>query len=105
MSKAKRVDKNQKQIVKQLRDLGFSVTLTYQLGQGKPDFYIGFGEWFTLPVELKSKGGTLTKDEKVFHSEYKGYIIIAYDLVDILKGVTKFYECIYSGNSTEKNKG
>lgn len=104
MSRAKRVDKNQKLIVEQLRNLGFSVTLTYELGKGKPDFYIGFGKWFTLPVELKSKGGTLTKDEIKFHDEYKGYIIIAYDLIDILKGVVKFYECISGVNNTTENK-
>lgn len=91
MSKAKRVDKNQQQIVKQLRSLGFTVELTYRLGKGFPDFIIADG-FFTIPVELKSKGGKLTPDEIQFHNRYKGYIIIAYDIADILLGVCNFYE-------------
>lgn len=99
---AKRVDKNQPKIVDQLRSLGFSVELTYRLGKGFPDFIIADG-LFTIPVELKSKGGKLTPDEKKFHSRYKGYIIIAYDLADILLGVVKFYEIKNNGcNTIEK---
>lgn len=96
MSRNKRVDKNQKEIVEFLRNLGFSVEYTYQIGKGFPDFIIGFNGVFTIPVELKSKGGKLTDDEKNFHGRYKGYIITAYNLEDILLGVHNFYECIYN---------
>lgn len=90
MSKAKRVDKNQKEIVEQLRKLGYSVEYCYQVGKGFPDFIIGFGGKFTLPVELKSKGGKLTEDEIKFHERYKSKIIIAYSIEDILKEIEEF---------------
>lgn len=95
MSKAKRVDKNQKLVVKQLRKLGYSVLITSSLGKGFPDFIIGFNNLFSVPVELKSEGGTLTKDEKDLHDSYKGYIIVAYSLEEILLGIHQFYERIY----------
>ena len=103
MSKRKKVDLNQPEIVKQLRKLGFSVIITSMLGDGKPDFFIGFNGVFTIPVELKSKGGKLTKDEEKLHNEYKGYIIIAYSLEDILLGIHEFYERI-NGYRHQENK-
>ena len=39
-----------------------------------------------------SKGGKLTPDEIEFHNRYKGYIITAYNLEDVLKGVKDFQE-------------
>lgn len=104
MTRAKRVDKNQAQIVKQLRKLGFSVELTYRLGKGFPDFIIGFNGLHTIPIELKSKGGTLTIDEKNWKNNYKGYIIVAYNLEDILLGIHEYYERIYCEQCKE-NKG
>lgn len=100
----KRIDKNQPEIVKRLRKLGFSVELTYRLGNGFPDFIVGFGGLFTIPVELKSDKGTLTPDEQKLHDRYKGYIIIAYSLDDILLGIHEFYERLYNGFPTEKTK-
>ena len=94
MSKAKRVDSNQKQVVQELRDLGFSVALTYQLGKGFPDFVVGFNDLFNIPVELKSKGGKLTEDEIEFHKNYKGYIIIAFSTEDVIDGIRIYIELL-----------
>lgn len=92
MTKAKRVDKNQKEIVEQLRILGYNVEYTYMIGKGFPDVVISFENLFTIPIEFKSKGGKLTEDEEKFHNRYKGYIITAYNLEDVIKGVKEFYE-------------
>lgn len=94
MSKAKRVDKNQKEIVDQLRQLGFTVEYTYMIGHGFPDFIIGFKDLHNILVELKSDKGKLTDDEKDLHNRYKGYIITAYSLEDILLGIQEYYERI-----------
>lgn len=108
MSKAKRVDKNQKEIVEQLRKLGYNVEHTYMIGKGFPDVVISFDYLFTLPIEIKSKGGKLTKDEENFHNRYKGYIITAYNLEDVLKGVKEFHERLNkyheNGNSERSNQ-
>lgn len=92
MTKAKRVDKNQKGIVEQLRKLGYNVEYTYMIGHGFPDAMISFDELFTIPIEFKSKGGKLTEDEIKFHNRYKGYIITAYNLEDVIEGVKQFHE-------------
>ena len=108
MSKAKRADKNQKEIVEQLRTLGYNVEYTYMIGHGFPDVVISFDSLFTLPIEFKSKGGKLTEDEVKFHNRYKGYIITAYNLEDVLKGVKDFQERLKlyheNGNSERINK-
>lgn len=104
MSKAKRVDSNQPIITKQLRQLGFSVDVTSRLGKGFPDLIIGFNGLHTVSIELKSKGGTLTNDEKNWQKNYKGYIIVAYDLEDILLGIHNYYEHLYNEFS-RKEKG
>lgn len=90
MGRIKKVDKNQSQVVKELRELGFSVELTHIVGKGFPDFIVGFGDIFTIPVELKSDKGTLTDDEKIFHERYQGYIIVAYNTDDVLNGIVEF---------------
>lgn len=92
--RAKRVDQNQPQVVKELREYGFSVELTHELGKGFPDFIIGFGDLFTIPVELKYGKGKLTKDEIEWHKRYKGYVIIAYNTKDVLRGVKIYLESL-----------
>lgn len=95
MAYNKRVDKNQKKVVGELRDLGFSVGLTYTVGKGFPDFLVGF-YGYNMLVELKSGNGKLTKDEQDFISKYNGYVSIAYSTHDV---VSDFLEmtCLLDG--------
>lgn len=92
--KIKRVDKNQPEVVAALRKYGFSVELTHTIGNGFPDFVVGFADLFTIPVELKSGKGKLTRDEIKWHENYKGYVIIAYNTEDVLKGIKRYLEMV-----------
>lgn len=100
MSRTKRVDKNQPEIVKVLRELGFAVVHTHEAGKGYPDLNIGksgysvIGEYpeleeflrerdipyienVTILVEVKDEKGKLTPSQERFINEWTGnYIII-----------------------------
>ena len=84
-----KVDKNQKQVVKELRELGFSVALTHMVHKGFPDFVVGF-HGLNILIELKSENGTLTKDETVFINTHKGKVIVAYSTLDVVDGFLSF---------------
>ncbi len=83
---AKRVDGNQKQITKELRDLGFSVALTHELGKGHPDILVGFYDLLNVIIELKiDEKKKLTKDEAKFHENWKGQISIDCSTLSIIE--------------------
>lgn len=90
MRRAARIDGNQNLIVRQLKQLGFEVAITSQLGSGFPDLLIAKAGVNTL-VELKdgSKPPSqrqLTPLEKEFFLRWstKGKIIVADSLDSIL---------------------
>ncbi len=89
MYSKKRVDSNQKQVVQELRELGYSVALTHIIGNGFPDFLVA-KDGFSVPVELKSEGGKLTKDEEDFHKNFTGTIVIAFNTQDVVDGFNKY---------------
>ncbi len=88
--RAAKVDGNQKQIVRELRALGFRVDIVSQLKKlydivvtGKR---YGTGEVVTVRVELKIEGGTLTVDELEYHraEPYPETLLIAKSTEDVL---------------------
>ena len=87
----KRVDKNQNNIVEELRNLGFSVEIISKLGKGKPDLLVGINN-ITLLVEVKMEANekNLTKDEKVFKSKWKGSYLIADNVMQICDWFLKY---------------
>ena len=82
---AKRVDINQTELTKKLRELGFSVYHTYALGKGFPDLIINNGLMNHL-IELKAsdKDG-LTEPEKEFIKNF--HVIVGYNIDIILKEI------------------
>jgi hypothetical protein len=80
----KRTDKNQRQIVETLRQLGASVWDVHSVGRGGGDLVVGW-RGSNLLIEVKSGSGTLTPDEKEFHATWRGQIAIVRTLADVLK--------------------
>ena len=69
-----RVDDNQREIVKAMRDFGASVWITSNLGDGGPDAVVAV-QGNTALVEIKNregKGVKLTADEQAFRSSWRG---------------------------------
>ena len=89
MRKKARVDANQKEVVKQLRDRGVSVLHTHQLGKGAPDLILGYYGSNYL-VELKDGAKTksqqkLTADELDFMNKWRGNYAVCNSLEQILQ--------------------
>lgn len=85
----KRVDDNQTKVVKALRQCGFSVAITSSIGKGFVDLVIG-KNGVNLLVELKDgekppSARKLSEDEELFHAAWRGKVIIANNIDDILK--------------------
>lgn len=73
-TKKAKVDLNQPEVTKRLREFGISVELLHTLGGGVPDLLLGVGGWNFL-IELKSSAkGKLTKDELEWHSTWGGQV-------------------------------
>ena len=88
MRKKARVDANQKEIVKQLRDLGVSVLHTHQLGRSAPDLILGYRNE-NFMIELKDGNKTksqqkLTPDEIKFQCEWGGNYAVCNSIEQIL---------------------
>ena len=68
---AARTDANQAEIVRALRDAGFSVQLLHRVGQGCPDLLVG-QPWSNVLLEVKTAKGELTVDEREFLAHWRG---------------------------------
>jgi Holliday junction resolvase len=82
MAFAKRVDKNQKDIVETFRKLGATVIDLSKVGKGLPDLLIGFNNKTAL-VEIKaSKKSKLTPHQEAFFREWNGGMLARVNDVD-----------------------
>lgn len=82
----RRVDKNQRQIVAELRQAGCSVTDTHTLGAGFPDLVVGWGG-LTWLFECKTDTGTLTEDERTWFDEWRGQAAVIRSAEDALRAM------------------
>ena len=70
----KRVDNNQVQIVKALRDMGCTVEHLHAVGKGCPDIVVGFkGKNLLLEIKDGDKK-VLTPDQANWHKLWKGQV-------------------------------
>lgn len=83
MPRARRVDRNQTEIVQALRACGASVHITARYGEGFPDLVVGFGGR-TFLLEIKTATGQLTEDEREFIDNWRGHVAIVRNETDAL---------------------
>ena len=84
-----RTDRNQAQIVRELRELGANVLVLSSIGDGCPDLLVGMKGKLALcevkdPMQPPSKR-RLTDDERVFHVLWQGYSHVVESTQDVLK--------------------
>lgn len=76
--RAKKIDDNQKIIVKQLRKCGVSVAITSMIGKGFVDLVLGFrGRNYLIELKDGNKSASrkqLTEDEKKFFDAWNGQV-------------------------------
>lgn len=96
MRRAAKVDENQPEIVKALRDAGCGVLDTSALGRGVPDLLVHPPTFpaCRMPVFLEIKDGKkppsarkLTPDQKEFHAKWKGWIFVVTTVEEALAAV------------------
>lgn len=75
MSYAKKIDVNQPEIVKALREAGASVQILSAVGKGCPDILVGYNE-VNYCMEIKAGDNGLTDDQRVWHSQWMGRVWI-----------------------------
>lgn len=73
--RAKRVDANQKEVVKALREAGAFVFHLHEVGQGCPDLLVGINNQ-TYLVEVKMPNGKFTDAQVKFMKEWTGSPVI-----------------------------
>lgn len=94
MGYAKRIDRNQNEIVKILRQLGCSVYVTSGVGDGFTDIVFGLcGFNFLGEIKDGSKPPSarkLTPKEQKFHDEWKGQVCI----LESIEQAIAFVNCV-----------
>lgn len=84
-----RVDSNQGEIVRALRQAGASVQCLHTIGRGTPDLLVGFrGFNFLLEIKDGSKPPSarrLTPDEERWHLEWQGQVTIVGSIDEAIK--------------------
>lgn len=91
MRRQARVDDNQAEIVKALRDIGASVQPIHQIGGGCPDILVGY-RGRNIVMELKDgnkppSARKLTADEIDWHSSWRGQVVIVETIEQAIKAV------------------
>jgi Holliday junction resolvase len=89
MTYAKKVDKNQKDVVKALRDNGADVYLLHMVGSGIPDLLVAY-QGHTILIEVKDgPDKSFTKDQLAFIASWQGGDLFRVnseqDAIDLLK--------------------
>lgn len=91
MSRAKRVDANQPEIVRALRQCGASVQPIHAVGKGVPDLLVGLqGRNVLLEIKDGSKPPSarqLTGDERDWHEAWRGQVVVVNSVDEALRAV------------------
>lgn len=81
--RARKVDKNQGEIISAYRAMGFSVVDTSRVGEGFSDLVVGkFGR--TYLVEVKTLTGALEKTQNKFKREWRGCYRVVRTIDDVV---------------------
>jgi len=81
-----RVDNNQTEIVRALRQVGATVQSLATIGQGCPDLLVSYAFRHVL-LEVKSPGGTLTPDEAAWIDRCEGPVYVVFSVEDALRAI------------------
>lgn len=93
MTYSNRIDANQNEIVRALRDIGASVQPLNAVKQGCPDLLVGYrGQNLILEVKDGRKPPSarrLTPDEQAWFNEWRGCVYIVHSAMDAVTLVNK----------------
>lgn len=84
--RAAKVDANQEEIVKALRQVGAAVQSLAQVGKGCPDLLVSFRDQMYL-LEVKAGKGKLREAQAKWHSEWRAAVFVARSPDDALRAI------------------
>lgn len=88
MRYAAKIDDNQPEIVKALRQAGATVTPTHTAGQGFPDLAVGYrGSTYLIEVKDGAKVASkqkLTVAQVEWHAQWRGHVVVVKDVPEAL---------------------
>tara|TARA_R110002020_G_scaffold466613_1_gene689269 strand:- start:697 stop:1041 length:345 start_codon:yes stop_codon:yes gene_type:complete len=99
MSKyAKKVDANQPQLVKELREAmpEASVEIRSSDGRGMPDLLVGW-KGLTIPMEIKGDKGRLTQSQKDFFARYQGHAVVVRNSTECAAEIARYAYNLFAG--------
>jgi hypothetical protein len=87
-----RIDGNQAQIVRALRQVGATVLSLADMGEGCPDLLVGF-RGFNLLLEVKDGNSSpsdqrLTEDQKRWHAIWSGQVCVVRSAEEAVKAIS-----------------
>jgi hypothetical protein len=91
MRRAHRMDGNQSELVRSLIECNFTVRDTSMVGDGFPDFVCA-RNGRNLLVEVKDGNGQLLPGQKQFALEWKGAVIVAHSVIDVLNNFGQAFQ-------------
>jgi hypothetical protein len=91
-----KVDSNQAEIVRALRDIGASVLVLSRVGRGCADLAVGF-RGLTYFLEIKNDKGKLTPAEQEFMEEWNGHYAIVRTVDEALAAIGAVDDYEYEG--------
>jgi hypothetical protein len=92
MTYAKKVDKNQKEIIQALRNYGADVFLLHMVGKGIPDALVSYND-HTILLEIKDGiDKKLTPDQIKFFANWQGGPLHRVNNVEEAISVLKLYD-------------
>ena len=74
-----RADENQARIVKRLRQIGATVEILSQVGNGCPDLLVGISGSVNVLLEVKQPGGKLSEAQEEWHRKWAGQRAVVHD--------------------------
>jgi hypothetical protein len=83
MHRSHRTDDNQDELIRDLVQCNFSVANCSMVGHGFPDLVVA-RNGRNLLVEVKNSDGQLKAGQKTFALEWKGPVIVAHSVIDVL---------------------
>ena len=89
--RAAKININQPIIVKALRDIGCTVTLTHTAGAGFPDLTVGWqGRTYLLEIknpDAPKSSRQLTPDQVVWHDQWRGHVAVVMTVKEALEAI------------------
>jgi Holliday junction resolvase len=91
MHRTHRVDTNQAELIRELEQCNFTVANCSMVGNGFPDLVVA-RNGRNLLVEVKDGNGQLKTGQKKFALEWKGPVIVAHTVIDVLNEFARAFQ-------------